>query len=480
MSPDANEPGGAYKWLVLTAISIANFSAALDMSIIVVSFPRLVDVFDTDAATVVWLAVAFSIAELGLLLTLAKVGDTIGRKKVYVWGLGLYTLGLVLCSLSPNITMLILSRVVQGAGAAMTLTIGSAIVVAAFPREQQGRAIGIFSMLMSTGLIAGPALGGVIIDFLDWQGIFYTRIPVGIATLIMALMIIREQKPEGARLKLDIGGAAALLFATGCLILYLNLGSDWGYVSGRSLALLSAAVVLAGIFFTIERRVAQPVLDLRLFRSRTFTMASVTTFIQMTAGSMGPVLIPFFLISGLLLSSSVSGMLMALMAVPPLILSPLSGWLSDRIGNRIPMVAATICFTAALFFASRLNIDSSMMNICLVLLLFGTGMGIFMAPNQSAVVGAAPRANLTTALGVSNTMRLLGSSVGTAVAGALYAHQQLIYEAELTAGGTAPELVEQLSAIESFQYVILLGAAISFVSILTAAAIGKRSQSPGS
>lgn len=479
MSPDANETGSAYKWLVLTAVSIANFSAALDMSIIVVSFPRLVDVFDTDASTVVWLAVAFSIAELGLLLTLAKVGDTIGRKKVYVWGLGLYTLGLILCSLSPNITMLILSRVVQGAGAAMTLTIGSAIVVAAFPREQQGRAIGIFSMLMSTGLIAGPALGGVIIDFLDWQGIFYTRIPVGIITLIMALMIIREQKPGGGRLKLDIGGAAALLFATGCLILYLNLGSDWGYLSGRSLALLSTAVVLMVVFFYIERRVAQPVLDLGLFRNRTFTMASVTNFIQMTAGSMGPVLIPFFLISGLLLSSSVSGMLMALIAVPPLILSPLSGWLSDRIGNRIPMVVATIFFTAALFFASRLDIASSIRDASLILLLFGVGMGIFMAPNQSAVIGAAPRTNLATSLGVSNTMRLLGSSVGMAVAGTLYAQQQLVYTAELTAGGTAPELVERLSVIESFQYVIFLAAIVSFVSILTAASIGKPNQSPG-
>jgi len=221
------------------------------------------------------------------------------------------------------------------------------------------------------------------------------------------------------------------------------------------------------------------VLDLGLFRNRTFTMASVTNFIQMTAGSMGPVLIPFFLISGLLLSSSVSGMLMALIAVPPLILSPLSGWLSDRIGNRIPMVVATIFFTAALFFASRLDIASSIRDASLILLLFGVGMGIFMAPNQSAVIGAAPRTNLATSLGVSNTMRLLGSSVGMAVAGTLYAQQQLVYTAELTAGGTAPELVERLSVIESFQYVILLAAAISFVSILTAASIGKPNQSPG-
>jgi len=184
----------AYKWIVLATVSIANFSAALDMSIIVVSFPRLVDVFNTNASVVVWLAIAFSIAELGLILTLARVGDAIGRKKVYVIGLSLYTLGLIFCSISLNITQLIMSRVVQGAGAAMTMTIGGAIVVAVFPREQQGRAIGIFSMMISAGLIAGPALGGFILDTLDWQGIFYTRIPIGIISLILSVMIIKEQK----------------------------------------------------------------------------------------------------------------------------------------------------------------------------------------------------------------------------------------------------------------------------------------------
>ena len=306
MSPFLNIESSSYKWWVLAAVSIANFSAALDMSIIIVSFPRLTEVFNTDASVVVWLAIAFSIAELGLLLTLAKVGDSLGRKKVYCFGLGLYTVGLILCSVSPNITMLILSRIVQGAGAAMTLTVGAAIVVAVFPREQQGRAIGLFGMLTSVGLIAGPALGGVIIDFLDWQGIFYTRIPVGIITLIMAMIIIKEQKEPGSRLQLDYGGAITLLGATGCLLLYLNLGSDWGYISTGSLALLAIAVLCLVLFIYLERRIVQPVLDLTFFKNRTFTMAGITSFIQMTSGSTGPALFPFFIVGGLLLSDSTS------------------------------------------------------------------------------------------------------------------------------------------------------------------------------
>jgi EmrB/QacA subfamily drug resistance transporter len=473
-----NDSSSGYKWWVLTVVSIANFSAALDMSIITVSFPRLTDVFNTDASTVVWLTVAFSVAELGLLLTMAKIGDTIGRKKVFAIGLVIYTIGLVLCSISPNISVLIVSRIVQGAGAAVIITLGSAIVVASFPQEQQGRAIGMFAMLTSVGLIAGPALGGVILDYLDWQGIFYTRIPVGILTFILTLVIIKEQKEPGARLQLDIGGAVTLLAGTSCLLLFLNMGSDWGYTSVKSLGLLLAAFILLGVFLYLERRVAQPVLELRFFKNRTFTMASATNLIQMASGSMGPVLIPFFLINGLLFSTSTSGLLMALIAVPPVFISPISGWISDKVGNRIPMVFATSCFSVGLFLVSRWDIESTMLHIILVLVLFGIGMGMFMAPNQSAVISSAPRRNMATALGVSNTMRLLGASIGTAVAGTLYAYRQELYATELAEQGTAADMIGRLSAIESFQSVIFLGVFISIASIITAALVGKAKTTP--
>ena len=469
-----NNTNGNYKWWVLATISIVNFSAALDTSIIIVSFPRLADVFNTDASTVVWLVVAFSIAELGLLLTLARVGDTIGRKRVFVAGLSTYTLGLILCSISPNIIVLIISRVIQGMGAAVIITLGSAIVVAVFPREQQGRAIGIFGMLTSIGLIAGPAFGGVILDFLDWQGIFYTRIPIVFITLLMALVIIKEQKEPDARLRLDIGGAATLLTGATCLLLYLNLGSDWGYGSISSLLLALGAIVFFFIFFRLERKAIQPVLDIGLFTNRSFTMATLTNLLQMSAASIVPVLIPFFLINGLLYSQSTVGLLMALIAIPSVILSPLSGWISDKIGNRVPMVFATACFSVALFLFSRMNIDSTMLHICLIGIIFGTAMGVFMAPNQSAVISAAPRRNLATALGVANAMRLLGASIGTALGGTLYASRQVASQAEMVEEGVfSPAMIEQLSSTESFRYVILLAAFLSITAIITSALVGK-------
>jgi EmrB/QacA subfamily drug resistance transporter len=469
---------GSYRWWVLIAVSIANFSSSLDMSIVTVSYPRLSEVFHTSASTVVWLSIAFSIAELGLILTLAKIGDTIGRKRVYVIGLVVYTLGLACCSVSPNITLLILSRAVQGAGAAMALTVGSAIVIAAFPREEQGRAIGIFSMLMSVGLIAGPALGGVLIDLLDWQGLFYTRIPVGILSLVMAFAVIKEQKQPGVQLHLDLPGAITLLLGTSSFVLFLNLGSGWGYLSLPALALVIAAVIFLALFFYVERKAVQPVLNMKLFRSRIFSMATTTTCFHIMGGTMAPVLIPFFMIGGLLLSASTVGMLMAIMAVPPVILSPVSGWISDKIGSWIPMIAGCICFSLALFLASRLGLGSTITQIALVMLLFGVGMGVLMPPAQSAVVGSAPREEMASAMGVSNTMRLMGSAIGTAMAGSLYAYQLDINRAGTAVQTGASGTIEQTAVVGSFQFVMLLAALISTISIVTAVLTGQTKKAP--
>ena len=464
----------SYKWWVLGVAALANFSAALDMSIVVVSFPRLTEVFHTDPSVIIWLIIAFSISQLGLLMTIGKVGDTWGRKKVFIIGIALYTVALGLCSISPNISMLIASRFIQGAGAAIVMTLGAAIVVAVFPQNQQGRAIGLFSMLVAIGLIAGPALGGVLVDYLDWQGIFYTRIPIGIICLIATWLLIKEQKKVEAPLKIDSGGAMTLLVGMACLLLYLNLGDDLGYGSFLSLLLIAGGVISLAGFFYIEKHVSDPVLDLGLFRNRVFTMSGLTTVFQTTAGSMAPVLVPFFMIDGLALAPSVAGGLMALMAVPPLLFSPLSGWLSDKIGNRILMVVATICFTLSLYLASRLNIESTIIHVALVLMLFGTGFGIFQAPNQSAIIGAAPRASLATSMGVANTMRMLGSATGMAIAGTLYAQQQAARLSDLIDQGLAGELTERLSVVGAFQNVIFLAAMVGIVSILTSFFTGNR------
>ena len=219
-------------------------------------------------------------------------------------------------------------------------------------------------------------------------------------------------------------------------------------------------------------------LNLTFYKNRTFTMASLTAFFQMTACALAPTLFPFFLINGLLLSPSTSGLMIALIAVPPIIFSPLGGWISEKIGNRTPMVISTSCFTVALFLASRLNLETSILHIALVLTLFGIGMGMFMAPNQSAIISTVSRRHLATAMGIANMTRLMGGTVGMALGGALYAAEQAKRAAELTLQDIPPDMVGRLSAAESYQYVILLAAFICVISLTTSFFIGKPPKIP--
>ena len=477
MSKFYDTSSNSYRWWVLGAIGLANFSASLDLSIVIVSFPRLAKVFDTDASVLMWLVVAFNVAELGLLLTLARIGDTFGRKKVYMAGVATYTLGLIFCTISPNIPILIVGRIIEGFGAAMLMTVGSAIVVAVFPSKQQGRAIGLFSMVVTIGLIAGPALGGVILDHLDWQGMFYTRIPIGIICLILAAILIQEQKIPGVKLKIDYGGAITLLLGISALLLYLNLGDNLGYGSPAGIGMIAAGVLFLAAFIIIERHVDQPVLDLSLFKNRTFTLAGLTSVFQMGAGSMGPLLFPFLMINGLLLSSSTSGLLMALIAVPPILVSPVSGWLSDKIGTKFPMVIATLCFTASLYLASRLDLESQIIHIALIMVLYGTGMGSFQAPYQSAMIGTTSRANLATTLGVANTLKLLGNATGTAVGGTIFTLRQAVKLAEYSAQNISQDMAERMAVVSSFESVMVMAAVISSISILLAV-LTKNSKAP--
>ena len=465
-----------YKWIVLATVSIANFSAALDMSIVVVSFPRLVSVFDSSASVVIWLVMGFSMAELGLALTLARVGDVMGRKKVYLTGLVFYTIGLTCCSLSPGIGYLIASRMIMGAGAAMALTVGGAIVVAVFPRNHQGKAIGIFGMMMTAGLIAGPALGGLLLDALDWRGLFYTRIPIGVLSIVMAMIFIKEQKGTNVPLQLDIAGAFSLLAGTAGLLLFFNLGDGWGYLSQRSLGLLAVGVAFLALFIYLERKAPQPVLDLSFFKDRVFSAASIANFFQMFSSVAGPTLAPFLLINGMQLSSTAVGMLMALIAIPSVIISPISGWLSDKIGYRLPMVFGTLTFSVALFLLSRIDTDASIRHIALVFMVFGCGMGIFNAPNQSAIVGAVPRQYLATAMGVANTTRLLAATIGTALIGTLYSGRHLFFKTKLANMGLDPYFIEQTAAVKGFQFVLLFAAGMSLLAVLASLATGKVKQ----
>lgn len=448
--------------------------AGLDASIVNIAFPRLTKVFETDPSVVLWVSVAFLLVSVSLMLTFGRIGDMVGRKKVYVLGFALFTVGLILCSLSQSIIQLILSRVVQGVGAAMTIALSVAIVTAAFSDQERGKALGILGAVVSTGLLTGPVLGGFLLDMLDWRSIFYTRILIGIIGLVMAWIFLKEQKDSNVSLKFDLWGAVTLFGSLSCLLLFFNLGGRSSFLSLPVLALASSAVVLLVLFTMLERRAAQPMVDLRLFRNRLFAGGNISLSIMSIAMATVVFLMPFYLIDGLGHSASIAGLLMAIIPLTTFIVSPLSGWLSDKVGTRLLSTTGITLVCLALFLLRGLDIASSSADILLRLVVLGMGIGMFSSPNSSAIMGSVRRDQLGTASAMIATSRQTGMAIGMAVAGAIFTIRQFLHAAQLTYDSLSPAMLDKLSLIGGFQDTLLIAAIICSVGIFTSLLHGKK------
>ena len=466
--------GITYKWLALLTVSIGTFMATLDVSIVNISLPRLTEVFETEPSVILWVPVGYLLVSVSLMLTVGKIGDVLGRKRVYVLGFALFTVGLILCSLSQSILQLILSRIVQAVGNAMTVSLGAAIVTAAFPNQERGKALGILGGVVSAGLLSGPVLGGFLLDALDWQSIFYTRVPVGIVGLVMAGILLKEQRELSTGLKFDLVGAATLFGSFSSLLLFFNLGGRLGFVSMPALALAASTAILLTLFVALERRAAQPIVDLNLFRNRLFAGGNASLGIMFVAIAANTFLMPFYLMEGLARSASETGLLLAIVPLATLVIGPPSGWLSDKIGSRLLCSVGMTLISLALFLLSGLGAESGDADILLRLIVLGAGIGMFSSPNNSTIMGAVPSNKLSTGSAMIATVRQIGMSIGIAIAGTIFTSRQALHAAQLAQDNLNPQMLQKLSLVGGYQDTLLVAAIVCGIGIFTSLARGKQ------
>ncbi len=468
------ETKGTPKWSALLTVWVGSFITTLDSSIVSISFPTLTRVFETDPSVVLWVSVAYLLVSAGLMLTIGRIGDVIGRKRLYISGLCLFTVGLTLCSISQSIAQLIMARIVQGVGAAMLTALAVAILTAAFPGSERGKALGIQGTAISTGLLSGPVIGGFLLDTLGWRSIFYIRVPILIIALVMSWIFLKEQREPGIRLKLDFWGVATLFGGLTCLLLFFNLGGGLGFSSLPVLVLAGSAVTLLALFIMQERRAVEPVVDLNLFRNRSFSTGNVSLMIIFVGSASVAFLMPFYLIGGLVHSPSTAGLFMAVVPLAMFVVAPLSGWLSDKIDSRILCTVGIILVCWALFQLSGLGTKPSNADILLNLVLVGIGMGMFEMPNVNSIMGSAPKDRLGTVSAMVSTSRQVGMSTGIAVAGTIFTSRQLLYRAQLAQGNLSPAMLDRLSLISGFQDTFLFGAIFCSLGILFTLLRGKQ------
>lgn len=458
----------SYKWWVIFTMSISSNMVALDLSVLTTCLPQLAKVFHTDSSVVGWLNIAYFIMAQSLMLTFSKLGDAKGRKKVFIMGLSFYTFALLVASLSQSVVQLIVARIIQGAAGATITALGIAITVATFPSEERGKALGILMGSQSIGLVVGPVLGGIVLDFLGWRAIFYARIPFMVACLLMTWLVIGEQKKaEGHSFRFDIVGSVTLFGWLSCLLLFLSFGNKWGLSTFPSILLATMTVLLFTLFLIIEKGSAEPIVELRIFKKRLFS-AAVASSMASTVGSSSTVfLVPFYLIQGLGFSGTAVGIYMALLAVPSLILSPLSGKLSDKMGSRFLSTTGVIVVVAGLFCLMRLGAGATVLGIGIGIALVGSGMGIFHPPNNSALVGSLPKDMLGVASAIGMTARNIGSSIAFAISGAVYSSRESYHLARLQHDGFDFAVAKKMASVASFNDTLLVVMLIACVGIFT-------------
>jgi EmrB/QacA subfamily drug resistance transporter len=407
------------RWVVLATIGVGTFMSALDSSVVNTLLPVLARELSTSVAGIEWVSTVYLLVISGLLLGFGRAGDLYGTKRMYVSGFVVFIIASALCGLSPTAHVLVALRAVQAIGAAMLFANSPAILTRTFPPEQRGRALGALGTFTYLGLTVGPSLGGWLTGAFGWRSIFYINVPIGGLALFLSMRYIAHDRTEHRAEKFDYVGAILFMVGLVALLGALNQAHSWGWGSPLTIGLLLAALFVLVAFVRIELRTAAPMLDLSLFRNRVFAASTSSALLNYCCVYSVIFTIPFLLIQGRHLSPEHTGVVMTAQPIVMAVIAPISGSLSDRIGSRIPATTGMIILALGLIFLAMSVGSSSLTVIAIALGVVGLGVGMFVSPNNSALMGAAPRTRQGIASGVLATARNAGMVMGVGISGAV-------------------------------------------------------------
>ncbi len=406
-----------YKWIALSVTTIGALMAAIDSTIVILALPQMMEKLHADLVNMIWVIMAYILVSTALLLTFGRIADMFGRVRLYNLGFVVFTVGSGLCGLSPTAFYLILSRVVQGAGAALMMVNSPAILTEVFPPNERGRALGINGITWAIGGIVGPLLGGLILTIADWRWIFYINVPIGIAGTVWGYIALKEMTVRKREEKFDPAGALTFSVGLIALLFALTLGIQFSWVSPAILSLFGLFVVMVVIFLIWERRAPKPMLDLSLFNNRVYNFSVLAAMLQSLAMFAMNFLIVFYLQAVRGYDPLTAALLLIPLSIVSAVVGPLSGLLADHIGARVPATAGVLLQAAALlWFIFKLTPTTPYGSIVVGLLLVGLGGGLFWSPNTSAAMNGAPKDRLGIASATLATLRQTGMVTSFALA----------------------------------------------------------------
>jgi EmrB/QacA subfamily drug resistance transporter len=458
------------KWLVLAAVMLGSFMGPLDASIVNTVLPSITQYFHTDVSIAQWVPTVYLLTISCFILLYGRLGDILGYRRIFLFGLAAFTVNSLLCGLSQSIWMLIAFRALQGLAAGMIMAVGMAIITSSFPPTERGKALGIYAISIAAALGLGPTIGGAVAEHLSWHYVFFINVPIGVIALCCCYRVIPQSVTKPGQ-HLDWYGTLAAFIFLLSLLLFANRGQDWGWLSPACIGLIMIALISGVAFIWLERRVKQPMLNLALFKSRVFSFASLSALLNFVAIYAVVFLTPFYLTFVLHYDILKVGLVMAASPVATLFVAPAAGALSDRIGSRgLAFCGMAICATG-LFLLSGLGASSSSIDVIWRLIICGVGGGMFQSPNNSAIMGSVPVIHLGTASGMLAAMRNVGMVLGIALAGAV-----LYNLAPVAASGhigplTVVEVEEFLTGVH---WAFVAGAIVACIAAVTSLAAVRR------
>ena len=419
-----NTPGNhiSYKWWVLFAVSVGLFTSVFDHGSINVALPSIADQFNTDLPTTQWIVIGYGLTIAALLLPMGRLSDILGRKKIYLLGFTVFSTGGFLAAISPNIELLIGTKILQGVGSAMTQGTSMAMVISAFGDKDRGRALGLTMSVVGVGAVVGPAIGGFLVDYLGWEAVLYTTAGLGVVSLITALLILdgnRSGGGNGINDHFDWLGATFSAATLISLLLAMTLGSRYGWDSLSVITGFGIFLASASFFIWWELYVESPMLNLRLFASSLFATGVLASWLSFLGTQPVRFLIPFYLQFVLGFSPSMIGWIIVPSAFCMVVAGPISGRLSDKYGWRMFNVGGMLVAAIGLLILVNIDTKESIMIVLVGMIVQTIGSGTFWPSNNSSILSVVSPASYGVVASFTNLVRNSGNVVGIAVSTAI-------------------------------------------------------------
>jgi EmrB/QacA subfamily drug resistance transporter len=403
-----------YKWIALSCTTLGALFSVLNGSMLLIALPDIMKGLNTNMGIIMWVVMGYMLALTILVPSIGRIADMIGRKKLYVVGFGIFTFSSLLCGLSNSGVQLLIYRIIQAVGGSLMVTNSTAIVTDAFPKRELGKALGINSMTIGIASVIGPILGGFLMNF-GWRSIFYINVPFGIIGTLWAWIQLKEPNIKSKRQSFDLIGTVMFTIGMLLFLIALSFGGFIGWLNPFIITLFIVSIILLSIFVYIENTTLEPMLDLRLFKTRILAFAFASNLLNGIARGAVTFLLIFYLQGIKSMDPLKAGIFLSPFAMSMVVVSPISGWLSDKYGARVLSSLGLLISSIGLMGLMRITAHTSLIELIIWMMVIGAGSGMFFSPNTSEIMGTVPADKRGIAAGTRTMMNNAGMVISIAL-----------------------------------------------------------------